>query len=317
MKILITGGAGFIGSEFVRQAVARRMRVTVCDKLTYCGDRRRLARIKGRFVFYKADIRNKAAITRILRREKPEIIVNFAAETHVDRSIADGAPFIETNVVGTQVLLDCCRSFAIKRFIQISTDEVYGEIFNGSFSETSALSPNSPYSASKAGADLLIGSYSRTFGLPCVIVRPCNNYGPWQFPEKLIPVVIKKALQNKTVPVYAKGLNRREWLFVNDCCRAIMAVMEKGANGQVYNIGSGQERRNIDVVKDILGMLKKPESLITYVPDRPGHDFRYSLDFNRTRALGWKPSISFDKGLQITVAWYLRNQKWLFSKGLK
>lgn len=314
MKILITGGAGFIGSEFVRQCAAAKTGMVVVDKLTYCGDLERLKEAKGSFTFYKADISDKTAVARIFRKEKPQVIVNFAAETHVDRSIADASPFVDTNIKGTQVLLDACQSFPVKRFVHISTDEVYGEIRKGKFTEKTPFSPNSPYSSSKASADLLIKSYHRTFGLPCVIIRPSNNYGPWQYPEKLIPVMIKNALQNKPLPVYAKGLNCREWLFVSDCCRGIMTVLKNGKEGEAYNIGSGHERRNIDVVKAILHILGKPESLITYVADRPGHDFRYSLDCRKSRALGWKPRVGFEEGLAATVSWYLSRRDWLFSK---
>lgn len=314
MKILITGGAGFIGSEFVRQCAAKKIDSVVVDKLTYCGDLARLKDVKGKFAFYKADISDKNAIARIFRAEKPEIIVNFAAETHVDRSIADASPFVDTNIKGTQVLLDACQSFPVKRFVHIATDEVYGEIRRGQFTENTPFCPNSPYSASKASADLLIKAYHRTFGLPCVILRPSNNYGPWQYPEKLIPVVIKNALKDHSVPVYAKGLNCREWLFVSDCCRGIMTVLRKGKDGEAYNIGSGHERRNIDVVKAILRILGKPESLITFVTDRPGHDFRYSLDCRKARKLGWKPDVSFEEGLRRTIEWYLEHREWLFSK---
>jgi dTDP-glucose 4,6-dehydratase len=313
MKILVTGGAGFIGSAFCRMAAGKGYRLVVCDKLTYCGDLTRLNEIKGKFTFYKADISDKSAMRRILKKERPAVIVNFAAETHVDRSITDASPFVDTNIKGTQVLLDACMSFSVKRFVHLSTDEVYGEIVKGSFTEKSVIQPNSPYSASKASADLLIRAYMRTFGLPALIVRPSNNYGPWQFPEKLIPVMVANAIRGKQLPVYAKGLNRREWLYVDDCCRGILTVMLKGRTGEVYNIGSGDEQRNIDVVKDILRIMKKPGSLISFVKDRPGHDFRYSLDCSKLRKLGWKPQVSFKEGLLRTVAWYCGRQKWLFS----
>jgi dTDP-glucose 4,6-dehydratase len=294
--------------------VAAGYRVSVVDKLTYCGDLARLASVRSRIKFYKADISDKKAIRRIMSAERPAVIVNFAAETHVDRSIDDASPFIDTNVKGTQVLLDACLSFPVKRFVHISTDEVYGEIRRGKFTESSPFSPNSPYSSSKAAADLLIKSYHRTFGLPCVIIRPSNNYGPWQFPEKLIPVVISKALKDRPVPVYARGLNCREWLYVSDCCAGIAAAVRNGREGEVYNIGSGQERRNIDVVRHILKLLGKPQSLITYVTDRPGHDFRYSLDFRKAKSLGWEPEVEFEEGIARTVDWYLANRKWLFSR---
>lgn len=311
MKLLITGGAGFIGSEFARQSASAGDTVVIVDKLTYCGDLKRLASVKGRYTFYKADISDKKVIARILKKEKPEVIVNFAAETHVDRSIEDASPFIDTNIKGVQVLLDGCMSFPVKRFVQISTDEVYGEIARGKFTESSPLSPNSPYSASKASADLLLRSYHRTFGLPCVIVRPSNNFGPWQYPEKLIPVIIGNALKNKKLPVYGQGLNCREWLFVSDCAAGIRVIMKKGADGQVYNIGSGSERRNIDVVKEILRVLGKPLSLIGFVKDRPGHDFRYSLDCSKTKRLGWKPRVDFDQALRRTIEWYCSHSEYL------
>jgi len=314
MKILVTGGAGFIGSEFVRQSVMAGDDVTVIDNLTYCGDLTRLDTVKGEFAFRKADISDANAVRAALSEARPSVVVNFAAETHVDRSIDDASPFIDTNVKGTQVLLDACLKSPVKRFVHISTDEVYGEIKRGSFTEKSPFSPNSPYSASKAAADMLVKSYHRTYGFPCVTVRPSNNYGPWQYPEKLIPVMIGKALRGEKLPVYAKGLNRREWLFVSDCCSAIRAVMLKGADGEAYNIGSGIERRNIDVVTEILHVLDKPASLIKFVKDRPGHDFRYSLDCAKVRKLGWKAEVGFAEGLRVTIAWYMKNRQWLFSK---
>ena len=315
MKLLVTGGAGFIGSAFCRLAAARGHTIVVLDCLSYCGDTARLEAIKGRYAFYKGSIGDKDAVKKVMSKEKPQAIVNFAAETHVDRSINDASPFIDTNVKGTQVLLDACLSFPVKRFVHLSTDEVYGEIARGSFTEKSVINPNSPYSASKASADLLIRAYMRTFGLPAVIVRPSNNYGPWQYPEKLIPLMVKNALDGKRLPVYAKGLNRREWLYVDDCARGILAVLTKGATGEVYNIGSGQEERNIDVVRAILSILGKPESLIAFVKDRPGHDFRYSLDSSRIRRLGWKPQVLFRDGIRSTIAWCLEHRRWLNSKG--
>lgn len=303
-KILVTGGAGFIGSEFVKQGVKKGYKVIVVDKLTYAGDLERLKKVEGKYKFYKTDICNKRQIESIFEREKPQIIVNFAASTHVDRSIVDAAPFIDTNVKGTQVLLDASRKYKIKKFIHISTDEIYGEIKKGKFTEKSPLAPNSPYSASKAAADLLIRAYIRTYNFPAIIIRPCNNYGPWQYPEKFIPVIISKALQNKKVPVYAKGLNKREWLYVSDCAEAIALILEKGKIGEIYNVGSGVEKRNIDVVKNVLKILGKPENLIQFVKDRPGHDFRYALDSSKIHKLGWKPKDDFYQGLEKTVAWF-------------
>jgi len=312
MKLLVTGGAGFIGSEFVRQGITKRHKIIVVDKLTYAGDLKRLEEVKERYKFYKTDICDKKEIAAIFRKEKPEAVVHFAAETHVDRSIEDAAPFIETNFKGTQIMLDCVKESHIERFVHISTDEVYGEIRNGKFNESSPFNPNSPYSVSKAAADMLVRAYHRTYGLPVIIVRPCNNYGPWQFPEKLIPVVIKQALNNKKVPVYAKGRNVREWLYVTDCCEAIWLVLKRGKIGEAYNIGSGQERRNIDTVKAILSLLSKPQSLIEFVKDRPGHDIRYSLESSKIKKeLGWTAKTKFSRGIKNTVEWYKKD---LFSK---
>jgi len=307
MRILVTGGAGFIGSEFVRQIIPEGYKPIVVDKLTYAGDLKRLKEVRGKYKFYKADICNKKKIEEIFAREKPQIIVNFAAETHVDRSIINATPFIETNIKGTQVLLDASEKYKIKKFIHISTDETYGEIKKGRFSEDSPLSPNSPYAASKAAADLLIKAYIRTYKFPAMIIRPCNNYGPWQYPEKFIPVVICKALQNKKIPVYAQGLNKREWLYVADCVAAIALILEKGKIGEIYNVGSGVEKRNIDVARSILKMLGKSENLIQFVKDRPGHDFRYALDSPKIQKLGWKPRVDFYEGLRKTVKWFTSN----------
>lgn len=303
-SILVLGGAGFIGSEFVRQSVNKGYKPIVVDKLTYAGDLERLKEVKGKYKFYKTDICNKKKIEEIFAKEKPQIIVNFAASTHVDRSIVDSTPFINTNIKGVQILLDVSRKYKVKKFIHLSTDEVYGEIKKGKFSESSLLKPNSPYAASKAAADLLIRASIRTYNFPAIIVRPCNNYGPWQYPEKFIPVIICKALQNKKVPVYAKGLNKREWLYVSDCTKAIALVMEKGKIGEIYNVGSGIEKRNIDVAKNILKIRGKPESLIQFVKDRPGHDFRYALDSSKIRKLSWQPEKDFKQGLENTVRWF-------------
>ncbi len=313
-KILVTGGAGFIGSALVRQAVCRGYRVVVVDKLTYAGDLARLAEVRGDYDFVRADIVDGRRMERIFRDERPAAVIHLAAETHVDRSIRDAAPFIAANVAGTQILLDCCRKFVTPRILHISTDEVYGDIKKGRFKESAPLAPNSPYAASKAAADLLVRSYVRTYGLPAIIVRPSNNYGPWQYPEKLLPVVIVKALQGKRVPVYARGANVREWLHVDDCARAILTVLEKGRCGEVYNVGSGQVRRNIEVVRMLLRLLDKPQRLIKFVDDRPGHDIRYALDFSKIRALGWQPAVSFDGGSRSLVSWSLAHRVWLESK---
>lgn len=313
-KILVTGGAGFIGSEFVRQSVDAGYAVIVIDKLTYAGDLERLKEAKGEYKFYKADICNKKMIGSIFKKENPAIVVNLAAETHVDRSIEDSSPFIKTNIQGTQNLLDISRKYKIKKFMHISSDEVYGEIMRGRFNEDSPLKPNSPYAASKAAADLLIKSYIRTYGFPAVIIRPCNNYGPWQYPEKLIPVIINNAIGDKKVPVYADGLNIREWLHVSDCAQAILFLLHKAKTGETYNIGSGCQERNIDVVKRILKILKKPVTLIELVDDRPGHDWRYALDSSKANKLGWTPKINFTCGLEKTVSWNVKNRAWLKDK---
>lgn len=314
MKLLVTGGAGFIGSEFVRQAVKKGIETVVVDKLTYAGDLERLKDTKIKF--YKADITNKEFIEHIFQVEKPNIIVHFAAESHVDRSILDAFPFVETNVRGTQVLLDVAKEQEIDLFINIATDEVYGELGKeGQFYEDTPLNPNSPYSASKAAADMLGRVYFRTYGLPVITVRPSNNYGPWQYPEKLIPVVILKALNDESIPVYGTGENIREWLFVSDCAEAIFKIIEKGKVGEIYNVGSGEERRNIEVVKSILNFLGKSESLITFVKDRPGHDFRYSLNTKKIEMeIGWKAKTKFEEGLEKTVKWYLDNLDWVLRK---
>ena len=314
-KILVTGGAGFIGSEFTRQLVKKGIKPIVVDKLTYAGDLKRLEEIKGKFTFYKTDICNSIKLESIFKKERPKIVVNFSAETHVDRSIKDSCVFIKTNIEGTRILLELSRKYKVKRVIHVSTDEVYGEIKKGKFSEKSPLNPNSPYAASKAAADLLIKSYIRTYNFPAIIARPCNNYGPWQYPEKLIPLSILKVLKNKKIPIYGTGKNIREWLYVSDCARAIWLITQKGKIGQVYNIGSGREKINIDVAKLLLKSLSRQKSCIQFVKDRPGHDFRYSLDFKKLKKnLGWKPKITFEKGLNQTVCWSLNNKRWLFNK---
>jgi len=311
--ILITGGAGFIGSAFARLILkAHASKAIIVDKLTYAGDLKRLEEVKGKYKFYRVDICDKARMERIFKNEKPGIVVHFAAETHVDNSIKDPAPFLEANIKGTHVLLEMANKYNVAKFIHISSDEVYGEIKRGSFSESSFLSPNSPYAASKAAADLLVQAYIRTYGVRAIIVRPSNNYGCWQFPEKLIPVVVLKALKNKKVPVYARGMNIREWLYVVDCAKAILQVVKKGRAGEIYNIGSGVELKNIDIVKNILDILNKPYSLIGFVADRPGHDFRYSLSSSKIiKELGWKPVTDFKYGLKQTVAWYKDNLRWM------
>jgi len=312
-KLLVTGAAGFIGSEFVRK-FAGKYKIIVVDKLTYAADMKRLESVKGKFKFYKVDICDGKKISKIFRNEKPDAVVHFAGETHVDRSIEDASLFMKTNVLGTQVLLDEARKHKVKKFCHISTDEIYGEIKKGKFSENSPFAPNSPYSVSKAAGDMLARAYYRTYNFPVVIARPSNNYGPWQFPEKLIPVIIQNALAGKKAPVYAKGENVREWLYVSDCVEAILLLLEKGKSGEAYNVGSGQEERNIDVVKGILKILGKPQGLIEFVKDRPGHDLRYSLNTAKIRAgLGWRPATKFPAGLKKTVGWNVKNRGWIKS----
>ena len=316
-KLLVTGGAGFIGSKFVKCGVKKRgYDMVVVDKLTYAGDLERLREVENHIIFYKADISDMDLMEDIFKNEKPYAIVHFAAESHVDRSIMDTTPFLDTNIKGTQILLEISGRHEIQRFINISTDEVYGDMKDeGQSYETTPLNPSSPYSVSKAAADMLGRAYQRTYCLPVITVRPSNNYGPWQYPEKLIPVVILKAMNNEKVPVYAKGENIREWLFVMDCVEAIFEVLEKGKIGEIYNVGSGEEKRNIDVVKTILNMLGKSEDLIEFVKDRPGHDFRYSLNSKKiSEQIGWKNKKGFLEGIEKTVRWYLDNIEWAESK---
>jgi dTDP-glucose 4,6-dehydratase len=288
----------------------------VLDKLTYAGDLARLAECRDQIKFYRGDICNRELVANILEKERISAVIHFAAESHVDRSILDATPFIESNVRGTQVLLDLAKEHKIEKFVHMSTDEVYGQLGeDGMFTEETPFNPNSPYSVSKAAADMLARAYHRTYGLPVCIVRASNNYGPWQYPEKLIPVVVSKALQDQKVPVYAQGLNVREWLYVDDCCEGIFAVLEKGRPGEAYNLGSGQEQRNIDVVKAILSIMGKSCDLIEFVQDRPGHDFRYRLDGSKAaEKMDFKAAITFAKGIDQTVHWNLDNSDWLFEK---
>lgn len=313
-KILVTGGAGFIGSEFVRQAVKKGQKIIVVDHLTYAGDLQRLHEVKGKYTFYKVDICQKSKLESVIKKERPHTIIHFAAETHVDRSIQDAEPFIQTNVTGTQNLIDCARKYKIKRFLHISTDEVYGESQKGRFLETAALKPKNPYSATKTAAELLVRAAIKTYQFPAIIIRPANNYGPWQYPEKLIPVIILKALKNKKVPVYGKGKQIREWLHVQDCAQGIHVILKKGTIGEAYNIGTYFERENITTVKTILKLLGKPESLIQFVQDRPGHDFRYSVNCAKIKKLGWKPKVTFTTGIKQTIQWYLAHLDWMDKK---
>ncbi len=315
-KLLVTGGAGFIGSEFVRQAVERGFPVSVIDKLSYAGDLERLANVRDHFVFHRIDIADRENVQRVFATDRPDVVVHWAAESHVDRSIADPSPFLETNVKGTLELLDAAREFGVLKFVNISTDEVYGELKGGGqFCETTPLNPSSPYSVSKASADMLGRAYHRTYNVPVITVRPSNNYGPWQYPEKLIPVAIWKALHDEKVPVYARGDNVREWIFVADCVNAVFEIIRQGKIGEVYNVGSGEEKKNLEVVKTILRILGKPEDRIEFVKDRLGHDFRYSLNSQKVHSeLGWKAEVSFSEGIEKTVAWYMRNQDWVKRK---
>ena len=318
MTIVVTGGAGFIGSNFIFYMLDKYpdYRIVCLDKLTYAGNLKTLTSImeNPKFRFIKGDICDSETVSKLFQEERPDILVNFAAESHVDKSIENPQLFLETNILGTATLMDACRKFGIKRFHQVSTDEVYGDLPYNSpelFAETTPLHPNSPYSSSKAAADLLVQAYSRTYGLPITISRCSNNYGPYQFPEKLIPLMITNALHNKELPVYGEGLNVRDWLHVEDHCRAIDLIINKGENGEVFNIGGYNEMRNIDIVRLICKELGKPECLITFVEDRKGHDRRYAIDSKKIcRLLGWKPQVSFSDGLKKTIKWYQKNYDW-------
>lgn len=319
MNILVTGGAGFIGSNFIyyMQAHYPDYRIVCLDLLTYAGNLENLdsAMKKSDFRFVRGDISDRDAVFRLFEEEMFDAVINFAAESHVDRSIADPGIFLKTNVLGTQVLLDASRQYAVKRYHQVSTDEVYGDLPVDRpdlyFTEETPLCASSPYSASKAAADLLVLSYYRTFGLPVTISRCSNNYGPFHFPEKLIPLMIARALNNQTLPVYGKGENVRDWLHVEDHCAAIDLILHKGHPGEVYNVGGHNEKTNLEVVRTILQELGKPESLVRFVADRPGHDLRYAVNPNKIqRELGWKPKYSFHAGLKSTIQWYLENRAW-------
>lgn len=316
MKVIVTGGAGFIGSELVRQAVKKGLSVSVVDSLTYAGDILRLEEVKDKITFYRTDICNKDALHAIFKEETPEIVIHLAAESHVDRSILEPRAFLWTNVMGTLNLLELSKEIKVKKFINVSTDEIYGELGEeGYFTEESPLRPNSPYSASKASQDMLGKVYWRTYSLPVITVRPSNNYGPWQYPEKFIPVIIVKALNNEKIPVYGDGRNVREWLYVEDCAEAILMIADRGNPGEVYNIGSNEEKRNIDVVREVLRIMNKSEDLIEFVKDRPGHDFRYSMSIEKIKKeIGWSPKTGFRDGIARTVRWYIENIKWLEDK---
>ncbi|MEG0394033.1 dTDP-glucose 4,6-dehydratase [Anaerorhabdus sp.] len=319
MKICVTGGAGFIGGNFVYYMLEQHpdYEVVCLDALTYAGNLETLeeAMKNPKFKFVKGDIADRSFIYDLFEKEKFDVVVNFAAESHVDRSIEEPEIFLQTNIMGTQVLMDACRKFGITRYHQVSTDEVYGDLPLDRpdlfFTEDTPIHTSSPYSSSKAGADLLVLAYYRTYGLPVTISRCSNNYGPYHFPEKLIPLMISRALANESLPVYGNGENVRDWLHVYDHCSAIDLVIHKGRVGEVYNIGGHNERTNLEVVKTILSTLDKPESLINYVTDRKGHDLRYAIDPTKIETeLGWKPIYNFDTGIQQTIKWYLDNKSW-------
>lgn len=319
MKICVTGGAGFIGGNFVHYMVNKypEYEILNLDLLTYAGNLETLKPVENEpnYRFVRGDIADREFVMDLFEKEKFDVVVNFAAESHVDRSISDPGIFVQTNVLGTQVLLDASKEYGVKRFHQVSTDEVYGDLPLDRpdlfFHEDTPLHTSSPYSSSKASADLFVMAYFRTFGLPVTISRCSNNYGPYQFPEKLIPLMISRALDNEPLPVYGKGENVRDWLHVEDHCRAIDLIIHKGEVGEIYNVGGHNERTNLEVVRTILKALDKPESLIEYVTDRPGHDLRYAIDPAKIeRELGWKPVYTFDTGIRQTIQWYLENKEW-------
>ena len=314
--LLVTGGCGFIGSNFIHYILAQypHYRVINLDKLTYCGNLDNLCEAvqQPNVAFVKGDIADREKVMGILHDEGVDCIVNFAAESHVDRSIEDPDLFLRTNVLGTQVLLEGAREAEVPLFIQISTDEVYGSLGpTGHFAETTPLKPNSPYAASKTAADLMVRAYIKTFGINAIVTRCSNNYGPYQFPEKLLPLMISNAMEDRELPVYGDGLNIRDWIYVEDHCRALDVILHRGKSGQIYNIGGASERTNLEVVRTILEVLGKPESLIRFVTDRPGHDRRYAMDFSKLKKeLGWQPQVTFEEGIKRTVTWYIEHQAW-------
>ena len=314
MKILVTGGCGFIGSHFIRHLLNKYPAYSLInlDALTYAGNRENLKDIEGKksYTFVKGKIEDAALLKELAR--DVDAVVHFAAESHVDRSIADAQPFLSTNVIGTYILMEAAKDAGVKKFVHISTDEVYGALGEkGKFTEDTPLRPNSPYSASKASADMLVRAYHETFGFPSLIVRPSNNYGPYQYPEKFIPLMITNLFEGRPVPVYGEGKNVRDWLFVEDNCRAIDLILHEGKIGEAYNVGGNAERRNIDIVRKVMEIMGKDKSLITFVKDRPGHDYRYALDTSKIeRELGWKPSVDMDTGLGRTIQWYRDNEWW-------
>jgi len=312
LRILVTGGCGFIGSNFIRHMLNKYQDHSIInlDKLTYAGNPDNLKDIEknSNYSFVRGDICDNAVVDKVM--QKVDTVIHFAAESHVDRSIDDASAFVRTNVLGTFVLLDSALKNNIKRFVHVSTDEVYGSISKGSFKETDILTPSSPYSSSKAGSDLLAQSYYITHGMPVIITRCTNNFGPYQYPEKLIPLFITNLIENKKVPVYGTGKNVRDWIYVEDHCKAIDFVLHEGKNGEIYNIGGGAEKTNLEITETILEILGKDDSMVKYVKDRPGHDLRYSLDCTKLRRLGWAPEQEFDDALYDTVRWYVENRWW-------
>lgn len=314
MVYLVTGGAGFIGSNYIHYLFRRYQNVKVInlDKLTYAGNLANLTDLESNpdYIFVKGDICDPAVVRQIFLGYRPNYVVNFAAESHVDRSIGKPDDFIRTDMFGVFILLEAAKEFGIERFIQISTDEVYGSILSGSFTEESTLRPSNPYSASKAGGDRLAYSYFATYGLPVIVTRASNNYGPYQYPEKLIPLFVTNAIEDKPLPLYGDGKNIRDWLFVEDHCDAIEFILRNGKNGEVYNIAGGSEKENIEITNLILELVGKPKDLIKYVPDRIGHDRRYSLDATKLKNLGWQASHDFREAIELTVNWYIEHPEW-------
>ena len=321
MRVLVTGGAGFIGSSFIRYALRTRSDIAIVnfDKLTYAGNLRNLEEVARdpRYAFVRGDIAEPEHVAAAFQEHRPDVVVNFAAETHVDRSIEDTTPFLRTNVVGTQCLLEQARRSGVLKFVQISTDEVYGSLGNeGAFREDTPLDPSSPYSASKASADLWALSYFKTYGFPVLVTRCSNNYGPYQFPEKLIPVLVTNVMEGRSLPIYGDGLNVREWIYADEHSRAVLLALESGRPGEVYNIGSGHEKTNLEVVREVLQIMGKPESMIQFVKDRPGHDRRYAIDCSKIRnEWGWTSAVDFHTALAETIAWYQSRQDWI--QGIK
>lgn len=315
MKVLVTGGAGFIGSDFVRLAARKGWKVSVVDKLTYAGDMERLKPIQDRIDFYNIDILEKEELKKIFEKQKPQTVLHFAAETNIDRSVIEPSIFMETNIIGVIYLLELAKDFKIEKFINVTSYEEYGNTEEGERNEDSPLNPRSPYAVSKASADMLGQVYWQALKIPVITLRLCSIYGYWQNPERLIPMSILKALRNEKIPIYGTGDITREWLYLSDCISAIFTALEKGNIGEVYNIGSGERFKVIDIVKQILNILNKPESLIKFIPDRPGHDKRFAISSEKIKnTTGWSPTTKFESGLKSTIQWNLNNRTWLFKK---